>query len=76
MIIEYARNVLGFSDAEHAEYDPYASNLFVSRLDCSLVGRDLLHVALLLRRAEGSTGVEPSDRRRSFGQECSGRTSE
>lgn len=41
IIIEYARNVLGFRDAEHAEYDPHASNLFVTRLDCSLVGRDL-----------------------------------
>lgn len=41
MIIEYARNVLGFRDAQHAEYDPYASNLFVTRLDCSLAGRDL-----------------------------------
>lgn len=41
MIIEYARNVLGFHDAQHAEYDPYASNLFVTKLDCSLAGRDL-----------------------------------
>lgn len=39
MVIEYARNVLGFVDAQHAEYDPYASNLFVSKLDCSLAGR-------------------------------------
>jgi CTP synthase (UTP-ammonia lyase) len=41
MIIEYARNVLGFSDAHHAEYDPCASRLFVSRLTCSLVGREM-----------------------------------
>jgi CTP synthase (UTP-ammonia lyase) len=41
MIIEYARNVLGFEDAQHAEYDPYASDLFVTQLDCSLVGREL-----------------------------------
>src|SRR5262249_47370936 len=41
MIIEYARNVLGFVDAQHAEYDPYASNLFVSRLACSLSGREM-----------------------------------
>ncbi|GBF82611.1 CTP synthase C-terminal region-related (seleno)protein [Aphanothece sacrum] len=39
IIIEYARNVLGFQDAQHAEYDPYASNLFISQLDCSLVGQ-------------------------------------
>jgi CTP synthase (UTP-ammonia lyase) len=41
MIIEYARNALGYREAQHAEYDPYASNLFVTKLDCSLVGRDL-----------------------------------
>jgi CTP synthase (UTP-ammonia lyase) len=41
MIIEYARNVLGFPDAQHAEYDPYASDLFVTRLACSLVGQQL-----------------------------------
>lgn len=39
VILEYARNVLGFDDAQHAEYDPYASRLFISELSCSLVGR-------------------------------------
>lgn len=42
MVLEYARNVLGFKDAQHAEYDPYASNLFVSQLECSLAGREML----------------------------------
>ena len=41
LVIEYARNVLGFKDAQHAEYDPYASNLFISQLACSLAGREL-----------------------------------
>jgi CTP synthase (UTP-ammonia lyase) len=41
LIIEYARNVLGFKDAQHAEYDPYASELFISKLDCSLAGREM-----------------------------------
>lgn len=41
MIIEYARNVLGFKEAGHAEYDPYASNLFISQLACSLAGREM-----------------------------------
>jgi CTP synthase (UTP-ammonia lyase) len=41
MLLEYARNVLGYRDAQHAEYDPYASTLFISRLDCSLAGREL-----------------------------------
>jgi CTP synthase (UTP-ammonia lyase) len=41
MVIEYARNVLGFKDAHHAEYDPSASSLFISQLACSLVGREM-----------------------------------
>lgn len=49
MVLEYARNVLGFEDAQHAEYDPYASDLFISRLKCSLSGR-----TMKLRLVEGS----------------------
>jgi CTP synthase (UTP-ammonia lyase) len=41
IVIEYARNVLGYKDAEHAEYDPYASNLFISSLVCSLAGKEM-----------------------------------
>lgn len=41
VVIEYARNVLGFADAQHAEYDPYASNLFISELTCSLAGQKM-----------------------------------
>jgi CTP synthase (UTP-ammonia lyase) len=41
IVLEYARNVLGFADAQHAEYDPYASRLFVSELACSLAGREM-----------------------------------
>jgi CTP synthase (UTP-ammonia lyase) len=41
MILEYARNALGFKDAHHAEYDPYASRLFLTRLACSLAGREM-----------------------------------
>lgn len=41
IIIEYARDVLGFMDAQHAEYDPYASNLFISQWTCSLAGREM-----------------------------------
>ncbi len=41
VVIEYARNVLGFEDAQHAEYDPYASDLFISALSCSLVGQTM-----------------------------------
>jgi CTP synthase (UTP-ammonia lyase) len=41
MILEYARHLLGFQDAQHAEYDPYASDLFISRSTCSLAGREM-----------------------------------
>ena len=41
MVLEYAHNVLNFEDARHAEYDPYASDLYISKLACSLVGREM-----------------------------------
>ena len=31
VVLEYARNILGFENAAHAEYDPYASRMFVRR---------------------------------------------
>jgi len=36
--IEFARNVLGLTDAGHAESDPYASKLIITPLSCSLKG--------------------------------------
>jgi CTP synthase (UTP-ammonia lyase) len=41
VVLEYARSVLGFADAAHAEYDPYASELFITVLSCSLVRRTM-----------------------------------
>lgn len=41
IILEFARNVLQFKDAKHAEYDPYSSDLFISALACSLAGRSM-----------------------------------
>jgi CTP synthase (UTP-ammonia lyase) len=41
LVLEYARNVVGFPDAAHAEYDPYASNLFITALSCSLMGQTM-----------------------------------
>jgi CTP synthase (UTP-ammonia lyase) len=41
LVIEYARNVMGFTDATHAESDPYASCLFITPLSCSLVGKTM-----------------------------------
>jgi len=49
LILEYARNVLGFADAEHEETEPEASQLFISGLSCSLVGRTLrIQLSLIL----------------------------
>jgi CTP synthase (UTP-ammonia lyase) len=41
MVIEFARNILNIKDAEHAEYDPYASKLVVNPLSCSMAGQTL-----------------------------------
>jgi len=41
LVLEYARNVLGFKDAAHAETDPYASCLFITPLSCSLIGKTM-----------------------------------
>ncbi|MBV8693669.1 MAG: CTP synthase [Actinobacteria bacterium] len=40
-VIEFARNVLGVKSAQHAEYDPTASDLFIDELLCSLVGQTM-----------------------------------
>jgi CTP synthase (UTP-ammonia lyase) len=45
MLLEFGRNVLGLTDAQHAEYDPYASRLFVTPLTCEVAGRTM-HVTL------------------------------
>lgn len=58
MVIEFARHVVGLEDAQHAEYDPYASRLIVSRLDCSLMGKEM---AIALRpgsRIQAAYGCE------------------
>ena len=48
-LIEYARNVLGIREADHAESNPDASVLFISPLTCSLV-----NVKGMVRLKEGS----------------------
>jgi CTP synthase (UTP-ammonia lyase) len=45
MLLEFGRSVLGIADAQHAEYDPYASRLFVTPLTCEIAGRTM-HVTL------------------------------
>ncbi|HEX2393590.1 MAG TPA: hypothetical protein VHI77_11830 [Solirubrobacterales bacterium] len=63
IVIEYARNVLGFADAQHAEYDPYASDLFISELACSLAGKRMSVTLAAGSRAAGFYGrTEASER--------------
>jgi CTP synthase (UTP-ammonia lyase) len=60
-VIEYARNVAGIKDAEHAEYDPRAKRQVIRALPCSLAGK-ALHVDLapgsLARRIYGRDQIE------------------
>jgi CTP synthase (UTP-ammonia lyase) len=62
MVLEYAHNVLNFEDARHAEYDPYASVLYISKLACSLVGREMrlsfLPESIVARAYGALTAVE------------------
>jgi CTP synthase (UTP-ammonia lyase) len=41
MVLEIARDVLGYEDADHAELHPGASCLFVTPLSCSLKGQTM-----------------------------------
>jgi CTP synthase (UTP-ammonia lyase) len=57
IILEYARNAAGLPEAAHAENDPDASVLFVTRLACSLVGKTMrvrIAPGTLARRCYGS----------------------
>ncbi len=57
MVIEFARNVLGAVDVQHAEYDPYASNLFITPLSCSLFGRTMAVTVVPGTRAGDAYGT-------------------
>jgi hypothetical protein len=48
-------NILSFRDRHHAEYDPYASTLFISSLTCSLVGREMSLTFAPDSKVSGST---------------------
>ncbi len=63
VVIEYARSVLGFEDAQHAEYDPLAPNLFVTPLSCSLAGRQMQVALEPGSRAAGCYGATTVEER-------------
>jgi len=41
LVLELARNVVGISEASHEEYDPSSPTNVISRLPCSLRGREM-----------------------------------
>ena len=60
MILEYARNVLGLSAADHAENNPSANTLVITPLSCSLVEKseDILLDGGIVRRAYGTDRIQ------------------
>jgi CTP synthase (UTP-ammonia lyase) len=56
VLVEYARNILGITEAEHAETSPDADTLVVSSLSCSLVGQSQRVVVLPGSRAAALYG--------------------
>jgi CTP synthase (UTP-ammonia lyase) len=63
VVLEYARSVLGITDAAHAEYDPYASSLFVTPLSCSLRGQTMTMTVRPGTRAAALYGGAPATER-------------
>lgn len=62
-VLEYARHVLRWFDASHAEIDPAGSRSVIAPLSCSLVeisGRVRLHPGSRIARAYGSTETHES----------------
>jgi CTP synthase (UTP-ammonia lyase) len=60
-LVEYARNVLGMADADHAETAAPGRTLVISRLSCPLVevtGRVHLRAGSTLRRIYAADGAE------------------
>ena len=55
-IIEFARNVAGFGEADHAESNPLASDLVVAKLACSLVNQSEMITPTVGSRLHGIFG--------------------
>ncbi len=56
-VVEFARNVAGIEDAEHAETSPHGANLVIDRLACSLVGEERQVTAVPGTRTHGLCGA-------------------
>jgi CTP synthase (UTP-ammonia lyase) len=60
IVMEYAIHVLGMNDVSHQEYTPHALHPLISRLECSLAGREMvinLIPGSLIARIYGKTRV-------------------
>lgn len=60
-IIEYARNVLGYTNADHAEYSTNSDSFFINKMSCSLHGtKDKIMILdnSLMDRLYGNTVIE------------------
>ena len=58
-VLEYARNVLGWADAEHGELAPYAARAVITPLSCSLVeATDTVRLASYTRIADAYGQLE------------------
>lgn len=61
IVIEYARNVLGIADAQHAEYEPQDGTLFITPLVCAIAGTTMqvmIEPGSLVGRAYGRTQAQ------------------
>ena len=59
VVVEFARNVAGIADAEHAETAPAAQNRVVDRLTCSLVGQERTIKAIAGTKLASICGQQP-----------------
>ncbi|MDD1151551.1 MULTISPECIES: CTP synthase C-terminal region-related (seleno)protein [Pseudomonas] len=60
-VLEYARNVLGWNDAEHGEINPHAQRAVLTPLSCALVearDRIQLHSGSRIAQAYGTQSIE------------------
>lgn len=60
-IIEFARNVLGYNNADHAEYSNNSDSLFINKMSCSLRGTKDKVIILgnsLMNRLYGNIAID------------------
>jgi CTP synthase (UTP-ammonia lyase) len=58
-VVEFARNVAGIADADHAETTPNGNNLVIARLACSLIAQERHVTAISGTRMHALCGDAP-----------------